>query len=78
MTTHTKHTVTNEDKPEFIGQVIDIFEDFLEKRGGLSEPNYEKDEDGEDTNVNIYGSDYDYLYEKITNTMQRWNIIAKE
>lgn len=78
MKEHKKYAVSPEDKPEFVGQIINIFEDFLEERGGLSEPNYEKDEDGEDTNVNIYGSDYDYLYEKIVNTMQRWNIIAKE
>lgn len=78
MKEHKKYAVSPEDKPEFIGQIIDIFEDFLEERGGLSQPNYEKDEDEEDTNVNIYGSDYDQLYEKITDTLQNWGIIQKD
>lgn len=78
MITHKKHAVTNEDKPEFIGQVIDIFEDFLADRNIIL-PNEERDEeDDPEARAIIYGSDYDYLYEKITNTMQRWNIIAKE
>ena len=78
MTTHKKHAVTNEDKPEFIGQVIDIFEDFLADRNIIL-PNEERDEEEDpEARTIIYGSDYDYLYEKITNTMQRWNIIAKE
>ena len=36
MKKHKKYAVSPEDKPEFVGQIIDIFEDFLEERGGLS------------------------------------------
>ena len=78
MKEHKKYAVSHEDKPEFIGQVIDIFEDFLADRNIIL-PNEEQDEkEDPETRAIIYGSDYDYLYEKITNTMQRWNIITKE
>lgn len=78
MITHKRNTVTNEDKPEFIGQIIDIFEDFLADRNIIL-PNEERNEEEDpEARTIIYGSDYDYLYEKITNTMQRWNILAKE
>lgn len=63
-----------EDTTEFIGQIIDIFEDFLdEKRVTIENP--EQDEDDEEMAANIYGSDYDRLSDEITDTLKRWNVI---
>ena len=63
-----------EDTTEFIGQIIDIFEDFLDEKGVVIE-NPERDEDDEEMAANIYGSDYDRLSDEITDTLKRWNVI---
>lgn len=63
-----------EDTTEFIGQIIDIFEDFLDEKGVVIE-NPERDEDDEEMAANIYGSDYDRLSNGITDTLKRWSVI---
>lgn len=63
-----------EDTTEFIGQIIDIFEDFLDEKG-IVIVNPERDEDDEEMAANIYGSDYDRLSDEITDTLKRWNVI---
>ena len=63
-----------EDTTEFIGQIIDIFEDFLDEKG-IVIVNPERDEDDEEMAANIYGSDYDRLSDEITGTLKRWNVI---
>lgn len=50
----TKIEIADEDMPEFVGQMIDIFEDFLDEKGVTIE-HEECDEDIDTTN--IYGSD---------------------
>lgn len=55
---------------EFIGQIIDIFEDFLEVKG-VQIPNYEKDQDP-DAAI-IYGSDYGDLYGDIEGLLVNWS-----
>ena len=67
--------IRNEEVPEFIGQIIDIFEDFLEEKNIVIE-NSEKS--GEDNEAIIYGSDYGNLRESLTSMMEAWNIIDKE
>lgn len=57
---------------EFIGQIIDVFEDFLEEKN-IYIPNNEQDD--EDTAACIYGSDYFFLKEKIKETLINWNVI---
>ena len=72
--------VTREDEPEFIGQIIDIFEDFLDKKG-IVIPNQKRDfeEDLEpEESANIYGEDYDFLEQEIKKVLIRWKIIANE
>lgn len=64
---------------EFIGQIIDIFEDFLDKRK-ISLSNDEKEEavyDGADlTSVaNIYGTDYGDLQTELESMMRNWHIL---
>ena len=56
---------------EFVGQVIDIFEDFLtEKKVNL----YNADKQGEPDEAIIYGNDYDFLAKKIRGLMGNWNV----
>lgn len=64
------------DVPEFVGQIIDIFEDFLDERGVLLE-NPERDEDPDadpESVANIYGSDYGELQDAIEDTLVNWGI----
>ena len=68
--------VRNKDVPEFIGQIIDIFEDFLEEKN-ISIENSEKSE-SEDNPAIIYVTDYGSLRESLTSMMEAWNIIDKE
>ena len=65
--------ITTEDLGEFMGQIIDIFEDFLEAHG-INIPNEEKDDDGEETTAIIYGSDYGELQTAIEDTLSRWEL----
>lgn len=53
-------SVNEMNKPELIGNIIDIFEDFLDEKG-IIVPNPERDEDPEldaESSANIYGEDY--------------------
>ena len=64
--------------PELAGQLIDIFEDFLDtKQVNIhnSEKEEYKTEDPSDTVANIYGTDYYYLETKIKETLENWNLI---
>ncbi len=74
------HEVTREDTPELVGQIIDIFEDFLEEKG-IDIPNPEKKEavdDGEhpESICIIYGSDYGDLQDCIEATLRSWSLIV--
>lgn len=62
------------DLPEFTGQIIDVFEDFLEARG-VELDNNERDEN-DDFAAIIYGSDYDDLRESIVKILNGWGLIA--
>lgn len=66
--------IKREELAEFVGQVIDIFEDFLEDRNIVLE-NDEKE--GEETEANIYGSDYGELQTSIEDTLYNWNLVEK-
>ena len=78
MTDTTKNTpaIKTEELPEFAGQIIDIFEDFLEEKGVLID-NPERDEDADNTAI-IYGSDYGLLQDKIYDTLRNWKLAAEE
>lgn len=71
--------ISKEDTPEFIGQIIDIFEDFLAEKG-IEIPNPEK-EDNQDSYEDpdeiaiLYGSDYGELQTALENTMKNWGIL---
>ena len=66
------------ERAEFVGQLIDIFEDFLEEKGqlthmiGVNIPNEEKEES--DDPAILYGSDYEYLESEIMDTLVNWGV----
>lgn len=61
---------------EFVGQLIDIFEDFLEdKNMHIENPEWLEDPDHDpDDPVCIYGMDYGYLQTRIEDLLDNWNI----
>jgi len=67
-----------EDLQEFIGQIIDTFEDFLDEKGVFIE-NSERDADEEITGENncaiIYGEDYGRIADDIRSILARWGLI---
>jgi hypothetical protein len=69
-----KPCVDASDQDEFVGQIIDIFEDFLEVRGiEVHIPEKDGEEDGNPQNhVIIYGSDYDDLAHSIRQMLVSW------
>ena len=59
------------DLPEFIGQMIDVFEDFLEERDiELSNEDRAQDPDA----AIIYGDDYDTLQSGIESILKNWKL----
>ena len=50
---------------ELVGQIMDQFEDFLEKREGSAEPI-------------LIGSNYDKLSRSVTETLQNWGLLPRE
>ena len=67
------YPVKNDDRAEFLGQIIDIFEDFLDAKR-IQIPNPEKEDSVEDA-VNIYGTDYDDLRNRLAGMMAIWGIM---
>lgn len=66
--------ITADDAPEFYGQIIDVFEDFLAEKG--IQITDEKSNDDRDDSVNtaiIFGSDYDGIRDSLESIMQNWN-----
>lgn len=62
--------IKQENKTEFLGQLIDVVEDWLEEKG-IDIPNEEKDE------LNaaiIYGSDYDKLKSGFNSIMESYHV----
>lgn len=57
---------------EFVGQIIDLFEDFLESKG-IKIPNDEK-EQSENPAI-LYGTDYEFLQSGIEETLMNWKLL---
>ena len=67
--------INAKDLPEYIGQVIDLFEDFLEEKG----VEIENDErNGDNYPAIIYGDDYGYLQDGIEQIMRNWGQVKEE
>lgn len=61
--------------PEYIGQIIDIFEDFLTKRS-INIDNIEKEDQDPNECAIIYGTDYGELQTALESLMKNWRIFA--
>lgn len=62
--------IKQENRTEFLGQLIDVVEDWLEEKG-IDIPNEERDE------LNaaiIYGSDYDKLQNEFNSIMESYHV----
>lgn len=60
--------------PEFLGQIIDVFEDFLEEKG-IEIPNEERDDS--DNPAIIYGTDYGNLSDDLEALMNAWDVTER-
>lgn len=71
--------ITPENQPEFIGQIIDIFEDFLTEKGvTLNNPEIQEAiDEGEDPKdlAIISGSDYSSLQNSLTAMLTEWHVL---
>ena len=71
--------ITPEKQPEFIGQIIDIFEDFLTEKGvTLNNPEIQEAiDEGEDPKdlAIIFGSDYGSLQDSLTAMLTEWHVL---
>lgn len=65
--------LNRENVQEFIGQIIDIFEDFLEERN-INLRNDEREQSGADAAI-IYGTDYGQLQEELSAMMHSWGVV---
>lgn len=68
------------EKAEFLGQLIDIFEDFLDEKG-IVIPNEERDMDPNldpDNSANIYGRDYDSIRSGLEEILVNWGILESD
>ncbi len=64
-----------QDKMEFFGQIIDVFEDFLEEKG-ITIENEDREQSGDDGCAIIYGMDYGRLSNDIEDIMRDWGVVA--
>ena len=76
---HASYPLRRDDVPEFVGQIIDIFEDFLDDRGVvLDNPERNEDPNVDPGNTaNIYGTDYGELQDAIEETLVNWGLAAR-
>lgn len=70
--------ISNQELPELVGQILDIFEDFLEAKG-IQIDNPDKEDaiaDGEDPEsiAILYGMDYGELKDDVEDTLINWGI----
>ena len=71
-----------EEKAEIIGQIMDVFEDFLDEKG-IKIPSSEKekrkqDPDWEDNEAILYGEDYSRIAEELENMFINWGLMEEE
>ena len=65
--------IASRNRAEFLGQIIDVFEDFLESKG-IDIPNEDKDQS--ENPAILYGMDYGVLQSGIEGIMVRWNVFS--
>lgn len=75
MANYNTKKLSGSDLIEFVGQIIEAFEDFLEEKG-IDIDNCEKDES--DGACIIYGTDYGFLQEDIEEILVNWGLAELE
>lgn len=69
-----REKISSNDKAEFVGQIIDIFEDFLDERGIiLDNPERDDSDSIPEETANIYGSDYGELQDALEEIIGKWS-----
>ena len=68
-----KEKIKTEDIPELIGEIIDVFEEFLDEEDFLDEEYSEIPMS--ESEVYIYGSYYDILSSRLNMLLKNWDII---
>ena len=69
-------TIKEEERLEFLGQIIDVFDDFLERkeiRIPSSDTEMEENNDLEGNTARIYGDDYAEIEEEIGKLLENWS-----
>lgn len=79
-----KNELTQDSKPEFIGQIIDLFEDYLadkeitleneERDEAIAEGEYEDPEEA----AIIYGSSYDIIGDTVSDIIETYDLMNKQ
>lgn len=70
--------IKKEDKSEFIGQIMDLFEDFLDEYGIKISQKEGVDDYDPDTPANLCGKAYDDLTEHLQTFFRNWGVIKDE
>ena len=73
--------IRENDEKEFVGRIIDIFDDFLEERVlrvPTSDAEMVDNGDNKDNIARIYGADYGMLEQKIEETLCAWSCDARK
>ena len=72
-----KYIIPNDKKSEFIGQIIDIFEEFLYDKNIYieNEERFEYADGDEEGLAIIFGTDYDIIKTELEIMMASWNIM---
>ena len=65
------------DKAEFLGQIIDVFEDFLTEKDVVPFNDEPQEDNDSDNPVYIYGDDYYEIEDALRVIMERWKVIDK-
>ena len=65
------------DKAEFLGQIIDVFEDFLTEKDAVPFNDKPQEDNDPDNPVYIYGDDYYKIEDALRAIMERWKVINK-
>lgn len=75
----SRPAIADEDEAEFVGQIVDIMEDFLEEKGiVLDNPEREDYEEDPDSLANIFGKDYDYIADRVRDRLLAWKLVESK
>lgn len=70
-----------EEKVEIIGQIMDVFEDFLDEKGiripSSEKEKREQDPDWEDNEAILYGEDYSRIAEELESMFINWGLMEQ-